>query len=83
MNNNKKPNKKENNVSKNNSEEKKDKNAHDDNDDPNNNVFMNKINISNNFINEQLYPIVHNYKNINLKNLEIKVIIGMSWQLFI
>ena len=37
---------------------------------------MNIINISNNFINEQLYPIVRNYKNINPKNLEIKEIIG-------
>ena len=37
---------------------------------------MNKINISNNFINGQLYPIVHNYKNINPKYLEIKEIIG-------
>ena len=37
---------------------------------------MNKINISNNFINEQLYPIVRNYKNINPNNIEIKQIIG-------
>ena len=37
---------------------------------------MNKINISNTFINEQFYPIVRNYKNINPNNIEIKEIIG-------
>lgn len=36
---------------------------------------MNKINISNTFINEQFYPIVRNYKNINPNNIEIKEII--------
>jgi hypothetical protein len=67
---------------KNNSNVNEDKKDHDDNNDSNNNIFTNKINILKEFINEQIYPIVLNFKNINPIKIEIKEIIGEGFCLF-